>query len=250
MPPDLRAALHRIQPAFQLPFQRQGIDPFVDRFPITLHGEGTVRGVGGLRIVTEECKTSVPGLFAAGDAATREPVAGATSGGGNQNSAWALTSGVIAGRAVAQLARRAGLRADEPAHAVGGAGLRPRRSAVTTDHCGIINTVKDEFLPYEKSIFRDGDKLSRSLAVLDGAWREARDHLAGDPVKSREAAALVATARWCYGAALARTESRGMHQREDAPWLDPAQTHRLTVKGLDKVVIRAEPLGGLKETAA
>jgi len=71
MPSDLRAALHRIQPAFQLPFERQGIDPFTDRFPVTLHGEGTIRGVGGLRIVNEDCETSVSGLFAVGDAATR-----------------------------------------------------------------------------------------------------------------------------------------------------------------------------------
>jgi succinate dehydrogenase/fumarate reductase flavoprotein subunit len=244
MPADLRAALHRIQPAFQLPFERQGIDPFEDKFLVTLHGEGTIRGVGGLRIVNEDCETSVAGLFAAGDTATREPVAGATSGGGNQNSAWALTSGQRAGRAVARLAHRAGRRADEAARPIGAAGLRPQAAGAPADRRDIIRVVKDEMLPYEKSVFRTGEKLVRSLAVLDTAWRDIRGHLGGDArdrLKAREAAALVATARWCCGAALARTESRGMHRREDAPQLDPSQTHRLVVEGLDAVRIRPEP---------
>ncbi len=253
MPPDLRAALHRIQPAFQLPFERQGIDPFSQRFPVTLHGEGTIRGIGGLRIATEACETSVPGLFAAGDAATREPVAGATSGGGNQNSAWALTSGQIAGRAVARLARQAGRRAGETVEAIGGAGLRPRRAGGAMAPGPLRQIVKDEMLPYEKAIFRTGEKLSASLAVLDAAWQEARDHLRGaapELVKSREAAALLATARWCCRAALARSESRGIHQRDDAPALDPAQTHRLVVGGLDDIRIHPEPVRTWQEAAA
>jgi succinate dehydrogenase/fumarate reductase flavoprotein subunit len=55
-----------------LPFDRHGIDPLTQRFPVTLRLEGAVRGTGGIRIVSEECGTGVPGLYAAGDAATRE----------------------------------------------------------------------------------------------------------------------------------------------------------------------------------
>ena len=32
---------------------------------------------------------------------------------------------------------------------------------------------------------------------------------------------MVATARWMYRSALARTETRGMHKRDDFPALDP-----------------------------
>lgn len=69
------------QPNFFLQFDRMGINPFEDRFEVTLRLEGTVRGTGGIRIIDETCATSVPGLFAAGDAATRELICGGFTGG-------------------------------------------------------------------------------------------------------------------------------------------------------------------------
>ena len=51
------------QPNFFLPFDRAGIDPFTQRFPVTLRLEGTVRGTGGLRIVDDNCATTVPGCM-------------------------------------------------------------------------------------------------------------------------------------------------------------------------------------------
>jgi succinate dehydrogenase/fumarate reductase flavoprotein subunit len=40
---------------------------------------------------------------------------------------------------------------------------------------------------------------------------------------------------------MARTESRGMHRREDFGSLDPAQRHHLISKGLDEIQVRAIP---------
>ena len=54
---DLRSA----QPNFFLPFDREGINPFTQKFPVTMRLEGTVRGTGGLRVVDENCATTVPG---------------------------------------------------------------------------------------------------------------------------------------------------------------------------------------------
>ena len=85
------------QPNFFLPFDRIGLDPFTQQFPVTLRLEGTVRGTGGLRIVSERCATTVPGLFAAGDAATRELICGGFTGGGSHNAAWATSSRTWAG---------------------------------------------------------------------------------------------------------------------------------------------------------
>jgi succinate dehydrogenase/fumarate reductase flavoprotein subunit len=96
MPRDIRERLPYISPNVMLPFVRRGIDPFKDKFPVTLLAEGTIRGMGGIKIADDDCQTSVPGLYAAGDAASRELVTGASSGGGSVNSAWALSSGLKA----------------------------------------------------------------------------------------------------------------------------------------------------------
>ncbi|MNW18313.1 hypothetical protein D3C71_2178300 [compost metagenome] len=73
-PEEIRPLLRVNQTNFFLPFDRLGIDPFKDKFPVTLRLEGTVRGTGGIRIVDEQCSTVVPGLYAAGDAANREMI--------------------------------------------------------------------------------------------------------------------------------------------------------------------------------
>ncbi len=69
--PDEQAGMRRGQPNFFLVFDRLGIDPFTELFEITLIAEGTVRGTGGVRVTDFDCSTDVPGLFAAGDTATR-----------------------------------------------------------------------------------------------------------------------------------------------------------------------------------
>jgi succinate dehydrogenase/fumarate reductase flavoprotein subunit len=151
MPDDIRARLASIQPNLMLPFVRQGIDPFTDRFPVTLHGEGTIRGTGGLRIIDEDCSTTVPGLFAAGDVATREMVAGAISGGGAQNSAWALSSGRWAGQAASARTRSYGRRDKTPAEAIGQAGLRPLQGRAPLDTKAIVAAVQAEASPTGKT---------------------------------------------------------------------------------------------------
>ena len=52
--PGARVDANRPQPNFFLPFDRAGIDPFRDRFAVTLRFEGTVRGTGGIRIAGAE----------------------------------------------------------------------------------------------------------------------------------------------------------------------------------------------------
>jgi succinate dehydrogenase/fumarate reductase flavoprotein subunit len=238
VPEDIRRVMPQVQPNFVLPFDRQGIDTYRDRFEVTLHAEGTVRGVGGLRVVDEACQTQVAGLFTAGDAASRELVTGAISGGGAVNSSWALSSGQWAGAGAARLALGRGARADDLAVATGRAGLRPRRTERSVDLRGAVQAVREELNAYDRNIFRLGPALARSAERLNEVWSELADHAHGEgrtAVRAREAAALVAAGRWSKASALARRESRGMHRREDAPAQDPRLASRQRAGGLDRV---------------
>jgi succinate dehydrogenase/fumarate reductase flavoprotein subunit len=243
-PDGLRKALPQIQPMTLLPFVRKGItDVYEKPFEVKLFAEGTIRGTGGLRIVGEQCETTISGLYAAGDTATRELIVGATSGGGSPNSAWALTSGLLSGAGAAAFARSRGRRADSKVRAQGTVGLRPRSSVKPVDRRSVLKAAQNEILPLEKNVFRSGPKLRDSLGVLESAWRELRDHdqaQGADAVIARETASVVATARLSYTAALARNESRGMHEREDAPGQKPEQARRLLIGGLDEVWTRPE----------
>ncbi|GLS28334.1 L-aspartate oxidase [Mesorhizobium albiziae] len=246
-PEDIRAHVPMISPNFMLPFRRWGIDPYKDRFEVTLHGEGTIRGIGGLRIVTADCRTSVPGLFAAGDVATRELVAGAISGGGNINSAWAVSSGQWAGSGAARHAAKN--PAASGAKPIGQAGLRPGGRQRDVDLGATLSAIQGEMLAYDKNIFRSGHPLKRSAETLDATWAEFDAHARGfgtDLLRTRETAAMLATARWCAASALARDESRGMHQRDDRPETEPRFNHRILVGGLDKVRTRLDSVRPLE----
>jgi succinate dehydrogenase/fumarate reductase flavoprotein subunit len=213
---------------------------------VTLRCEGTVRGVGGIKLTGDDCSTGIPGLYAAGDAASRERITGAITGGGGPNSSWAIASGNWAGRAAASFAARETWRiADRRVTGLGRAGLRPALSARPDVGAGdILETVREEFLPLERNFFRQGARLRQSLDRLDRTWAELRDHLPGeglDAVKSREAAALTATSRWAYASALARAESRGMQRRLDIPAADAEFVCSFEVSGLDRIdVMRCE----------
>ena len=241
-----QAAMRRGQPNFFLPFNRLGINPFTDLFPVTLLAEGTVRGTGGLRLVDEDCATTVSGLFAAGDVATRELICGGFTGGGSHNAAWALSSGTWAGSAAARhaqsLGRSAARRTLLP---TGTAGLRPTSSARPVPHAALRAAVQDQVLPYDHNFLRHPDRLIPALRTLDEVWSTARARLRPAEQglwRGREVSAMTAVARWMYTSALARTESRGMHKRDDLPEQDPRQHHWLTVGGLDSLWTRVESL--------
>ncbi len=242
--------MRTIQHNFFLPFERVGIDPFTQRFPVTLRLEGTVRGTGGLRIVDETCATSVPGLYAVGDAATRELICGGASGGGSPNAAWASASGYWAGEAAASYARQLGDRVNQRSvQRIDGAALHPGSSR-TFDPIEVIRAVQAEVTPYDRNLFRTEQGLSESLDRLHDLWREIRNTSfvsEQQTIQGREAASMVATARWMYATALERKESRGMHKHENYPQLDAKQHHRLISGGLDRVWVKPEQEISVKE---
>jgi succinate dehydrogenase/fumarate reductase flavoprotein subunit len=238
---QIRAWMRVAQPNFFVSFDRQGIDPFTRHFPVTLRLEGTVRGTGGLHLVDADCATTVSGLYAAGDAATRELICGGFTGGGSHNAAWALSSGFWAGAGAAAFGRAARSQATRTVLRAGGVALGDRggRGAAPIDSPAVVRAVQDEVFPYERNWFREGDALRDSLGRLDALWARLRASApaasATEAVRAREAAAMLATSRWMYRSALQRTETRGMHRRREHGALDPSQRHRLLSGGLDEV---------------
>jgi succinate dehydrogenase/fumarate reductase flavoprotein subunit len=239
--PELQQWLRQGQPNCFLPLDRSFVDAFAERWPVTLRCEGTVRGGGGIRLTGDDCSTGIPGLYAAGDAASRERLTGAISGGGGPNSSWAIASGNWAGRAAAEYGLRAGSTTNRPLLPLGRAGLRPR--AEVRDDVAVaelMQIVREEMLPLDRNYFRRAASLESSLGRLDASWRLVSDHVRGtgaEAVKAREAAALIATSRWAYRSALARAESRGMHRRSDRPSSSPAFDCLFEASGLESVVV-------------
>jgi len=151
----MRPSMRLAQPNFFLPFDRAGIDPFTQRFPVTLRLEGTVRGTGGIRIIDDTCATSVRGLYAAGDAATRELICGGFTGGGSHNAAWAISSGYWSGQSAAEYIHSLREQKTQPhLQGVGEVGFKnhsDRSQQFATDE--VIEAVQGEVFPYQKKTY-------------------------------------------------------------------------------------------------
>jgi succinate dehydrogenase/fumarate reductase flavoprotein subunit len=213
-----------------LPFDRMGIDPFTQRFPVGLRLEGTVRGTGGIRLRDRDCATDVPGLYAAGDAASRETVVGGRTGGGSPNSAWAIVTGSWAGVAATEFAKRRGTRIVAPRNEVALSPVELSRELI-----------RQHVWPTRTNLFRSAAVLTPAANLLDNEWRETpadAPHLA----EARSARAMLYVARLAYRSALQRKESRALHQRSDHPERSDAMRHRLVVGGLDSFEFSADPV--------
>ncbi|SFK75414.1 Succinate dehydrogenase/fumarate reductase, flavoprotein subunit [Paenibacillus sp. 1_12] len=239
--------LRKSHAIFFLPLDRAGIDPFTQRFPLTLRYEGTVRGTGGIRLTNDECASTVPGLYAAGDAATRERVTGAKSGGGAFNASWAISSGTWSGAGAARFSlaqeRSAASRKLQPAGRYGLAGRN--QSPEEIDSAALVKAVQQEVFPLDINYFRSEPVLRQSLERLHRLWAGMQGTVqptVQGRLRTREVAGMIATARWMYTAALERKETRGLHMLQEYPTTDTAQQHRLIISGIDHIRIHAEQL--------
>lgn len=203
--------------------RKHGIDPAQDWLRI---GCTTHFFMGGAA-VDGRSATTVPGLFAAGEAIGG--VHGANRLAGNALTE-AVVFGGIAGEAAAEYSRQAGTLPAVPPSA----GLR--------EHRGGLECV-DDVRGRLRDVMWKGASLVRSELSLKGALvevRECRDALArcpaGNPLEQarwEETRLMCLTAEAVALSALARRESRGAHFREDCPesgdvWLG---SHRVRLQG-------------------
>jgi len=250
----MKSWMYKAQPNFFTAFHRKGIDPFRDLFPVTLRLEGTVRGTGGIHITDESCGTKVPGLYAAGDAATRELLCGGFTGGGSYNAAWAISSGHWAGEGAAAYSKSLGDHSTK--RQLRGASRTVEQTNRVQSH-EVVKAVQNEILPLDKNLFKTKEKLNTSLDQLDKVWNSIQQGISGtghteyiQHLRARESVAMTATARWMYTTALNREETRGMHKRVDYPELDTSTPlHRLITSGLNDITVRREYVSHKKEGA-
>ena len=255
-PVQAREGMRAQMPNFFVNLDRLGIDPFTDRYEVEPINEGTVRGTGGVRVVDDTCWTGIPGLWVAGDTASREAIVGGSSGAGAPNASWTISSGTWSGRAAAARAlaangrpvtarsSAAGSDAFRGLTGAGLAGLRPTGTpSPATSWRELTAAVQTEINDPAINGLRSGARMEAALNELEHVWSEIRTGLGGgrvatadaarEQVWQRETAAMAASARWAYLSASARTETRAMHVRDDFPEADTDQRHRVLVRGVD-----------------
>jgi L-aspartate oxidase len=211
--------------------RKYGVDPVTDYIPVA---PGAHYSCGGIRADLDG-RTSVPGLYAVGEAASTG-VHGA-----NRLASNSLVEAVIAGR-------RAGAAATAGTGAGTETGMGAGTGVATVTHPSQLNGAFSWPAPHERhfhtgeaaaesravlasamsryaGVLRDADGLERLATIVAGAPRTLADGVPAladvEAANLREISALIAAA------ALHRAESRGCHRRSDAPGTEPDGRHTL-----------------------
>jgi succinate dehydrogenase flavoprotein subunit len=193
--------------------------------------------MGGVRVDAETAQTSIPGLFAAGEAAVG--LHGANRLGGNSLSDL-LVFGRRAGLAAAEHAKRSEMptidssQIEEAARQMLAPFERPDGNSPYVIHDD-LQTVMQRLV----GIFRDEEDLRRALSELDVLKaRVARVRVEGSRLFNPgwhlawDLRSMLTVAEAVTRSALMRRESRGAHSRIDYPGLDDAwgKKHNVVVK--------------------
>jgi fumarate reductase flavoprotein subunit len=206
--------------------------------------------MGGV-VFGPDCATPLPRLFAAGEDTGGVHGANRLGGNGVANS---TVFGGLAGDAMAPFTRGHGTHAD-PDPAALEAGLA-RVEAPFRNGAGDLEAIRERLYDVmwdEVGILRTAEGLARGLAALDEL--DAALEAAGVAERSRafnltwhdwlNLKNLVLVSKAIAAAALARTDSRGAHFREDFPTASDLATSRYTVARLgeaERIEVATEPV--------
>jgi aspartate oxidase len=229
--------------------RKHGTDPVTDLIPVA---PGAHYSCGGIRADLDG-RTSVPGLYAAGEAASTG-VQGA-----NRLASNSVTEAVIVGRRTGTAIAAA--LSGEPGRPGSGAGAANERPYYSQAYSEAVSTFPGgsglaQAMSRHAGVLRDADGLRELLRIIaeaggpagpggrSGGEREAehgtvRDGLDLDRV---EAANLRTVSLLIAAGALRRAESRGCHRRRDAGGASPAPWHTLARWDGQELVLTEEAL--------
>ncbi|MEO7189650.1 MAG: L-aspartate oxidase [Vicinamibacterales bacterium] len=190
--------------------QRVGLDLAVDRLPV---GPAAHYMMGG--VVTDlDGRTSIPGLFAAGE------VACTGVHGANRLASNSLLEGLVFGGRAGQ-AMRSATTGEWPVPRTASAGMRaPSGSPLVLP---VVETALRDLMWRYAGVFRDERGLLKALDMVGPVSHHLQAQLtegASLDVASWRLASLVMVSGLVLRAALAREESRGGHWRTDFPARD------------------------------
>jgi len=182
----------------------------------------SVHTAEGIWPVDENCSSGVPGLYAAGDSCATM-VVGATYSMGGTGTCNASVTGARAGSAAAQYAKQI----KRPS--VGGQEMSRLKDSVLMPVMRkggfspnwVTQLLRNTMMPYYVLRIKHGERLQATLSLIEFMRDQLSPKLyARDPHELRlahETKNMIINAEMKMRASIFRTESRGMHYREDYP---------------------------------
>jgi succinate dehydrogenase/fumarate reductase flavoprotein subunit len=211
---------------------------------------------GELSAVRVDCamRTTVPGLWAIGDASyagsawagAAEAPPGRLRGSGLMN---ALIAALMAAPSVARYSKEASPSVPDDREI---SNLKEKIFAPLNRDRGYsvseaTRSIQEVVVPVKYSMRRNKERLEEALSKVAAVQKKLPELHAEDPhglAKCHEACCIALCAEIGFRAALARTESRGWHYREDYPQRDDENWLKwVIVKRMgDKMVVTTEPI--------
>ena len=204
--------------------------------------------------VDHDMKTTVPGLWAIGDtsyagsawAGATEAPPGGLRGSGLMN---ALIGALKACPSVTQYIKNISFSAVDSLELV---RLRemifaPLRRKAGYSAADVIPGIHEVMIPVKYNMRRNGERLKEALSKIEAIQAKLPELYARDPHelgRCHEASSMALCAEIEFRAALARTESRGWHYREDYPYRDDENWLKWVIvkKIQDKMVVTTEEI--------
>lgn len=188
-----------------------GLDLTRDRIPVR---PGAHYMVGGV-VVDHEARTSLPGLWAAGE------VTSSGLHGANRLASNSLLEGIVYGRIAGRMAGAAAMADPRPMLVPPLQHDLPRRSSRSLDLSDIRNSLKS-LMWRSGGVERSAGSLAESVETMR-QWQSVLALAAPPSVEGWELQNLVQVGLVMLQAALRREESRGVHFRTDFPAPDDAR---------------------------